>query len=109
MRQGLVDSLRIHVTGGTGGSGLPAYGGIGGAGGNVYLVSKERLTLRGIKYKLEEMKLKAGTGGNSSKKGLIGIPGKDLNIKVPIGITVYDQNRIKLGNVHVIINNNNYS
>ncbi|XP_050588320.1 GTP-binding protein 10 homolog [Bombus affinis] len=100
MRQGLIDSLRIHVTGGTGGSGLPAYGGIGGAGGNVYLVSKERLTLRNVKYKLEKMKLKAGTGSDSSKKGLIGISGRDLNIKVPIGITVYDQNRIKLGTMN---------
>ncbi|XP_043596670.1 GTP-binding protein 10 homolog isoform X2 [Bombus pyrosoma] len=100
MRQGLIDSLRIHVTGGTGGSGLPAYGGIGGTGGNVYLVSKERLTLRNVKYKLEKMKLKAGTGGDSSKKGLIGIPGTDLNIRVPIGITVYDQNRIKLGTMN---------
>lgn len=100
MRQGLIDSLRIHVTGGTGGSGLPAYGGIGGKGGNVYLVSKERLTLRNVKYKLEKMKLKAGTGGDSSKKGLIGIPGTDLNISVPIGITVYDQNRIKLGTLN---------
>ncbi|XP_033201929.1 GTP-binding protein 10 homolog [Bombus vancouverensis nearcticus] len=100
MRQGIIDSLRIHVSGGTGGSGLPAYGGIGGAGGNVCLVSKERLTLRNVKYKLENMKLKAGTGGDSSKKGLIGIPGTDLNIRVPIGITVYDQNRIKLGTMN---------
>lgn len=100
MRRGLVDSLRIHVTGGTGGSGLPSYGGIGGAGGNVYLVPKERLTLQNVKYKLKDVKLKAGPGSDSSKKGLIGTPGTDLNIRVPIGITVYDQNRIKLGNVY---------
>ncbi|CAD1468516.1 unnamed protein product, partial [Heterotrigona itama] len=103
LRQGLVDSLRIHVTGGTGGSGLPNYGGIGGAGGNVYLVPKEKITLRNVKYKLEGLKLKAGTGSDSSKKGLIGTPGTDLNIKVPIGITVYDQNRIKLGNLFIIV------
>ncbi|KAK1127702.1 hypothetical protein K0M31_003195 [Melipona bicolor] len=100
LRRGLVDSLRIHVTGGTGGSGLPSYGGIGGAGGNVYLVPKEKLTLQNVKYKLKGVKLKAGTGSDSSKKGLIGTPGTDLNIRVPIGITVYDQNHIKLGAVN---------
>lgn len=100
MRRGLVDSLRIHVTGGTGGSGLPSYGGIGGAGGNVYLVPKEKLTLQNVKSKLKGVKLKAGQGSDSSKKGLIGTPGTDLNIRVPIGITVYDQNCIKLGNVY---------
>ena len=45
------------------------------------------------------MKLKAGNGSESSKKGLIGISGKDLNISVPIGISVYDENRIKLGKI----------
>lgn len=98
-RQGLIDSLCIQVIGGSGGSGLPKYGGFGGEGGNVYLVGKEGLTLRKVKYKLQDAKLKAGTGGDSSKKGLIGIPGTDLNINVPFGITVYDENRIKLGNI----------
>ncbi|XP_031776569.1 GTP-binding protein 10 homolog isoform X2 [Apis florea] len=99
-RQGLIDSLRIHVTGGTGGSGLPSYGGLGGPGGNVYLIPEKKLTLKNVKYKLSNMKLKAGRGSESSKKGLIGIPGEDLNISVPIGITVYDENRIKLGEIN---------
>ncbi|XP_076754138.1 GTP-binding protein 10 homolog [Xylocopa sonorina] len=99
-RQGLIDSLRIHVTGGTGGSGLPSYGGIGGAGGNVYVIAKEGLTLKHVKNKIKNMKIKAGAGGDSSKKGLIGVPGTDLNINIPIGITVYDENRIKLGEIN---------
>ncbi|XP_061942284.1 GTP-binding protein 10 homolog isoform X2 [Apis cerana] len=99
-RQRLIDSLRIHVTGGTGGSGLPSYGGLGGPGGNVYLIPEKKLTLKNVKYKLNNMKLKAGKGSESSKKGLIGIPGEDLNISVPIGITVYDENHIKLGEIN---------
>lgn len=91
--------MRIHVTGGTGGSGLPSYGGLGGSGGNVYLIPEKKLTLKNVKYKLKNMKLKAGNGSESSKKGLIGISGKDLNISVPIGISVYDENRIKLGKI----------
>lgn len=99
-RQGFIDSLRLHVTGGTGGSGLPAYGGLGGPGGNVYVVASENATLRNIKNKLKDVSLKAGTGGDSSKKGLIGAPGKDLTITVPTGIRVFDDNRIKLGELN---------
>nr|XP_012154365.1 PREDICTED: GTP-binding protein 10 homolog [Megachile rotundata] len=77
-RERFIDSLRIHVSGGSGGSGLQRYGGIGGNGGN----------------------LKAGPGGESTKNGIIGIPGKDLTIKVPTGITVYDDSRVKLGQVN---------
>lgn len=99
-RQGLIDSLRLHVSGGTGGSGLPAYGGLGGAGGNVYVVADEKATLRSVKDKLKDVAMKAGTGGDSSKKGLIGLPGKDLNITVPTGITIFDNNRIKLGELN---------
>ncbi|CAK9815226.1 GTP-binding protein 10 homolog [Anthophora quadrimaculata] len=99
-RRGFIDTLRIHVTGGAGGSGLPSYGGIGGAGGNVYLISKNRLTLEHVKCTLQDSKLKAGAGGQSTKRGLIGTPGTDLNIDVPNGITVYNENNIKLGEIN---------
>nr|XP_033338786.1 GTP-binding protein 10 homolog isoform X5 [Megalopta genalis] len=99
-RRGLIDSLRVHVTGGPGGSGLPRYGGIGGAGGNVFIVSKEDLTLEKVKSKLKSFKLKAGPGGESTSRGIIGTPGTDLSISVPVGITVYDGNNVKLGEVN---------
>ncbi|KOC68835.1 GTP-binding protein 10 like protein [Habropoda laboriosa] len=99
-RRGLIDSLRLHVAGGAGGSGLPRYGGIGGAGGNVYVISENNLILKDVKHRLKDVNLKAGTGGTSTKKGLIGVPGTDLNISIPNGITVYDENRIKLGQVN---------
>lgn len=36
-----IDSLRLHVKGGSGGNGIPKYGGIGGKGGDVYVIAKE--------------------------------------------------------------------
>ncbi|XP_076387838.1 GTP-binding protein 10 homolog isoform X1 [Megachile rotundata] len=99
-RERFIDSLRIHVSGGSGGSGLQRYGGIGGNGGNVYIVAQENLTLNIVKSNIKDIKLKAGPGGESTKNGIIGIPGKDLTIKVPTGITVYDDSRVKLGQVN---------
>ncbi|XP_053994610.1 GTP-binding protein 10 homolog [Hylaeus volcanicus] len=100
-RRGLLDSLRIHVKGGSGGSGLPRYGGIGGKGGDVYVVSDEKLTLEKVKSKITDVKLKAESGNPSTMRGIIGTPGKDLNINVPVGITVYDENRAKLGELNL--------
>lgn len=99
-RRGIVDSLRVSVRGGPGGSGLPRYGGIGGTGGNVYVTSQEGLTLETVKSKLKNVNLKAGPGGESTSRGIIGIPGTDLTITVPVGITVYDENNVKLGEVN---------
>ncbi|XP_076233901.1 GTP-binding protein 10 homolog [Calliopsis andreniformis] len=99
-RKGLIDSLYIYVKGGSGGSGFPRYGGIGGAGGNVYVVSQKGLTLETVKSKLRGKKLSAGHGGESTSKGIIGVPGTDLTISVPVGITVYDENKIKLGEIN---------
>ncbi|XP_043249909.1 GTP-binding protein 10 homolog isoform X2 [Colletes gigas] len=97
--RGLVDSLYIHVKGGFGGSGLPRYGGIGGKGGDVCVISKEGLTLEVVKSRLKDKKIKAEPGGASTSMGIIGVPGADLNINVPVGITVYDTNNIKLGGI----------
>ncbi|KZC08710.1 Actin, muscle [Dufourea novaeangliae] len=99
-RRGLIDSLRIHVKGGPGGSGLCRYGGRGGTGGSVYVVSEEGFTLEKVKSTIKNVKLKAGPGGESTSRGIIGIPGTDLNINVPVGITVYDENHIKLGELN---------
>ncbi|XP_076642356.1 GTP-binding protein 10 homolog [Halictus rubicundus] len=99
-RRGLIDSLRVHVKGGVGGSGLPRYGGVGGAGGNVFVVSEDGLTLEMVKSKIKNFKLTAGPGGESTSRGIIGTPGTDLNIHVPVGITVYDDNNVKLGEVN---------
>lgn len=41
LRGKFLDTLRLHVKGGTGGMGLPRYGGIGGKGGDVYVEAVE--------------------------------------------------------------------
>ena len=37
-----IDTLRIHVKGGTGGEGFPKGGGIGGKGGDVIIVGSSK-------------------------------------------------------------------
>lgn len=96
-RPSFIDSLRLHVTGGTGGSGLPRYGGLGGAGGNVYVQVKEECRLENVIRKLKTKRIKAEAGSDSTANGIIGLPGKDLTIPVPNGITVYNENGIALG------------
>lgn len=36
-----IDSLRLYLKAGAGGMGYPKYGGVGGAGGDIYIVAKE--------------------------------------------------------------------
>ncbi|XP_067217181.1 GTP-binding protein 10 homolog isoform X2 [Linepithema humile] len=99
-RTRFIDTLRLHVRGGTGGAGLPRYGGIGGTGGNVYLVAKDGLTLENVVKKLQSKRIKADSGGDSSAKGIIGIPGDDKIISIPCGVLVYNQNGVLLGELN---------
>lgn len=97
LRTRFIDTLRLHVRGGTGGAGLPRYGGIGGAGGNVYVITKDGLNLENVVNNLKTKRIKASSGGDSSAKGIIGKPGEDKVISVPSGITIYNQNGVLLG------------
>lgn len=99
-REGFIDALRLHVKGGAGGSGIPRYGGIGGLGGNVYVTSKENISLKEVKRKWKGTNIHAGTGNNSTAKGIIGVAGRDINIEIPCGITVLDDNGCKLGELN---------
>lgn len=86
-----IDSLNIRVQGGTGGPGLPQYGGIGGKGGDVYIkASKQTLTLKDVQYKMPGTLYCASNGQAARRTQLLGEPGKDLVIKVPLGVTVED-------------------
>lgn len=51
MKSKLIDSLRLHVRGGTGGNGLPKYGGVGGQGGCIYFEASSKNTLKGVLQK----------------------------------------------------------
>ncbi|XP_032666896.1 GTP-binding protein 10 homolog [Odontomachus brunneus] len=100
LRPNFIDTLRVNVRGGTGGSGLPRFGGIGGAGGNIYLVAKQGGTLEKVLQKLKTKRVVAEHGCNSKTRGIIGIAGKDTNIHVPCGISVYNENRTLLGELN---------
>jgi len=97
LRSFFLDTLRLHVTGGRGGAGLPHYGGLGGAGGNVYFVAKENITLKDVATKLKVEQIHADPGTDSSKRGIIGTPGQDKIISVPCGVGVYNENNVLLG------------
>ncbi|XP_070154174.1 GTP-binding protein 10 homolog [Polyergus mexicanus] len=100
LRATFIDTLRLHVRGGTGGAGLPRYGGIGGAGGNVYMIAKDGLTLENVVKTLKSKRIKADSGSDSKAKGIIGTPGQDKVISVPRGIMIYNQNGILLGELN---------
>ena len=52
-RSNFVDSKRILVRSGAGGTGLPKFGGIGGNGGNIYVqVDKDKKSLRDMPDRL---------------------------------------------------------
>ncbi|XP_012270873.1 GTP-binding protein 10 homolog [Orussus abietinus] len=100
LRRGFMDSLRLHVKGGTGGMGLPRYGGKGGSGGDVYVVGKEKYSLPEVSGKCKKHRISAGSGSDSSAKGILGKSGQHAVIDVPSGVTVYDENGILLGEVN---------
>ncbi|XP_061676642.1 GTP-binding protein 10 [Syngnathoides biaculeatus] len=90
-----VDNLRLYVCGGAGGMGLPRLGGHGGNGGDVWVVATKSMTLKGVKDKYPKKRFVADVGANSSVRSLKGQRGKDIEILVPVGITVTtDDDRI---------------
>ncbi|XP_023947689.2 GTP-binding protein 10 homolog [Bicyclus anynana] len=92
-----IDTVRIHVKGGTGGSGIPKFGGLGGQGGCVYCVGKEEANLRSIMHKYRGKSIIAGHGEDSRKTKIVGNPGADVKLEVPLGVTVYGEDGRVLG------------
>ena len=84
------------MSGGTGGHGLPKFGGMGGSGGNVFVEAADGVTLKQLKTSASK-KFSAGTGENSAHYRIIGKNGTNTVIKVPIGITVFSENGRVLG------------
>ena len=65
-RRKWIDSLRIYVKGGFGGTGLPGVNGLGGDGGNVYIKADERINdLEAVKRKNPRQRYIANAGENS--------------------------------------------
>ncbi|KAL7299318.1 hypothetical protein TKK_0007897 [Trichogramma kaykai] len=100
LKSGYLDKLRFHVKAGTGGSGLAQYGGIGGNGGDVYVKAKEGLSLKELSQVVKKRELVAGTGYDSSKRGILGAAGEDLIINVPPGVDIYQDTGKYLGCVN---------
>lgn len=99
LRSKFLDSVRLHVKGGTGGTGLPKYGGLGGQGGCVYCVGKEKADLKTIMSKFRGKTIAAGHGEDSRKTKIVGNPGSDVQLEVPIGVTVYREDGKVLGSI----------
>lgn len=70
---------------------------MGGAGGNVYLVAKDGLTLENVIQTLKVRRIKADPGRDSTARGIIGAPGEDKIISVPRGVIVHNRNGVLLG------------
>lgn len=99
LRHKFLDSVRLHVKGGTGGTGLPKYGGLGGQGGCVYCIGKEDANLKKIMSKYRAKTIAAGHGEDSRKTKIVGKPGADVQLEVPLGVTVYREDGKVLGSI----------
>lgn len=85
-----MDRLRLNVRGGSGGTGYPRYGGIGGNGGSVFFKASEKIELKDIAREYPDKRIKAGQGHNSKSTQILGAPGHDVTIAVPVGVSVYN-------------------
>lgn len=96
-----VDSLRIKVKGGTGGHGLPQYGGIGGKGGDVYIQGfTKNVDLDYLQKRNPTNYYQAGDGKSARRTRLVGEPGRDMIIRVPIGVSIQDHDRQFIGDIN---------
>ncbi|KAH8009316.1 hypothetical protein HPB51_014452 [Rhipicephalus microplus] len=94
-----MDRLRLNIHGGTGGTGYPRYGGIGGSGGNVYLKAIEKMELKDVVKNYPDKRIKAGHGQNSKSTQILGSPGTDITVKVPVGVSVYNGQNHLIGDL----------
>lgn len=96
-----VDSIKVTVSGGTGGHGLPRFGGIGGRGGDVYIKASQKYSsLRHLKKMTPSLHFKAGNGLDARRTQLVGQAGADLILSVPLGVTVIDSDKQHIGDLN---------
>lgn len=107
----LVDSVRIHVAAGRGGRGASSFrrepytprggpdGGDGGRGGSVILVADRGLSsLSGLAHRTS-WKAENGTSGGGARKH--GRQGADVELRVPLGTQVLDEEGGLLGDLDI--------
>ena len=96
--QNWIDSLRIYCRGGNGGTGLPSHGGVGGRGGDVWVVGSDNVKdLKKVRKNNPKQRFIAESGGNSGKLKIVGEPGKDIEVKSPVGVSVVSDEGKTLG------------
>uniref|UniRef100_A0A0P4VUN5 Obg domain-containing protein n=1 Tax=Scylla olivacea TaxID=85551 RepID=A0A0P4VUN5_SCYOL len=100
VRSKFVDVLRLHVRGGAGGMGLPRFGGVGGAGGDVYVEGKEGHSLLKLRKVRPDQRWVGAAGMDSRKYRICGEAGAELTIPVPTGTTVWLEQHQKLLGTH---------
>ncbi|XP_033762063.1 GTP-binding protein 10 homolog [Pecten maximus] len=84
-----IDSLRVHVRGGSGGQGFQKYGGSGGDGGCVYVkANKDILNLKTVFENNPKKRFTAEVGQDSRRHWILGNRGEDVCIEVPVGVSV---------------------
>ncbi|XP_060066945.1 GTP-binding protein 10 homolog [Ylistrum balloti] len=87
-----IDSLRVHVRGGAGGQGFQKFGGSGGEGGCVYIkANKDINNLKTVIEKNPKKRYAAAVGQDSRRHWILGNPGEDVCIEVPVGVSVKDE------------------
>ncbi|XP_037562086.1 GTP-binding protein 10 [Dermacentor silvarum] len=94
-----MDRLRLNIHGGSGGTGYPRYGGIGGSGGSVYLKASDKIELRDVVKEYPDKRVNAGHGHNSKATQILGSPGTDVTVKVPVGVSVYNGQNHLIGDL----------
>lgn len=97
------DVAQIRVQGGTGGTGLPKFGGVGGKGGDVYITGSHKVSRLEAVTRHRSCKngwFQAGNGQPALRTRLLGEPGHDLVIQVPPGVTVTDREGKNLGEIN---------
>lgn len=94
-----MDRLRLNIHAGSGGTGYPRYGGIGGSGGSVYLKASDKIELRDVVKEYPDKRVTAGHGHNSKATQILGSPGTDITVKVPVGVSVYNGHNHLIGDL----------
>ncbi|EFA04101.2 GTP-binding protein 10 homolog [Tribolium castaneum] len=100
LKQGFRDSLKVFVSGGTGGNGLPKFGGVGGQGGDVIAVGSDNISLQDVFKRNQSKSYTAKAGRHSSHNFILGPPGESLKFEVPVGVTVITELGKKIGEIN---------
>jgi len=90
----LIDTAEITVHGGHGGAGMPKKhkgpdGGNGGNGGDIYIKGSSNIKLLN-QFSQKDIYF-AGDGGMGARNNKTGKQGKDIEILLPVGTSIYDK------------------